>query len=243
MSAPPPWATPAGASSRRSGVWEAIAPAAGVIRSIHVSDAGRFGFARLEAREQGIEAFGYVVPNRALGAALWERLARRAGADAACPRAAQRPCDRCRRRAPRGERARERPGARSGRASWSPPTGHTRRCALRRASAREVEDYGAGGAGRQRRDRPAARGPRLRALHPERAARGTAARRRGAGGHLGLQPRARRAPARPRGRRLPGRAAERLRLARRTLHARGPSRRLSVEAHAGRGRPWARAPC
>jgi len=72
--------TALGNASRRIfatlGVWEAIAPAAGVIRSIHVSDAGRFGFARLEAREQGIEAFGYVVPNRVLGAALWERLAR-----------------------------------------------------------------------------------------------------------------------------------------------------------------------
>ncbi len=72
--------TALGNASRRIvaalGVWEAIAAAAGVIRSIHVSDAGRFGFARLEAREQGIEAFGYVVPNRVLGAALWERLAR-----------------------------------------------------------------------------------------------------------------------------------------------------------------------
>lgn len=72
--------TALGNASRRIfatlGVWEALAPAAGVIRSIHVSDAGRFGFARLEAREQGIEAFGYVVPNRVLGAALWERLGR-----------------------------------------------------------------------------------------------------------------------------------------------------------------------
>jgi 2-polyprenyl-6-methoxyphenol hydroxylase-like FAD-dependent oxidoreductase len=66
--------TALGNASRRIfgalGVWEAIAPSAGVIRSIHVSDAGRFGFARLAAREQGIEAFGYVVPNRVLGAAL-----------------------------------------------------------------------------------------------------------------------------------------------------------------------------
>ncbi len=72
--------TALGNASRRIfaalGVWEAIAPAAGVIRSIHVSDAGRFGFARLAAREQGIEAFGYVVPNRVLGAALWARLGR-----------------------------------------------------------------------------------------------------------------------------------------------------------------------
>jgi 2-octaprenyl-6-methoxyphenol hydroxylase len=55
-------------------IWEAVAAEATAIRSIHISDAGRFGFARLEAHEQGIEAFGYVVANRALGAALWKRL-------------------------------------------------------------------------------------------------------------------------------------------------------------------------
>jgi len=57
------------------GLWADIAPHAAPIRRIHVSDAGRFGFARLAAEEQGIEAFGYVVPNRAIGAALRKRLA------------------------------------------------------------------------------------------------------------------------------------------------------------------------
>ncbi|HXY98174.1 MAG TPA: 2-octaprenyl-6-methoxyphenyl hydroxylase [Steroidobacteraceae bacterium] len=55
-------------------VWEAIAPEAAPIRAIHISDAGRFGSARLVAEQQGIEAFGYVVPNRRIGAALWGRL-------------------------------------------------------------------------------------------------------------------------------------------------------------------------
>src|SRR5215831_5064366 len=55
--------------------WERIAPEAAAIRTIHVSEAGRFGFARLDAAEQGIEAFGYVAANRTLGAALWARLA------------------------------------------------------------------------------------------------------------------------------------------------------------------------
>src|SRR6185437_6861319 len=41
---------------------------------IHVSDAGRFGFARLRADEHGIDAFGYVVPNRVIGTALWQAL-------------------------------------------------------------------------------------------------------------------------------------------------------------------------
>jgi 2-octaprenyl-6-methoxyphenol hydroxylase len=70
--------TALGNASRRIfqalGVWERLAPEAAAIRAIHVSDAGRFGFARLSAEEQGIDAFGYVVPNRVIGAALWEKL-------------------------------------------------------------------------------------------------------------------------------------------------------------------------
>jgi 2-octaprenyl-6-methoxyphenol hydroxylase len=56
------------------GVWPAMANDAAPIRSIHVSDAGRFGMARLDAQEQGIRAFGYVVPNRVIGRALWQAL-------------------------------------------------------------------------------------------------------------------------------------------------------------------------
>jgi 2-octaprenyl-6-methoxyphenol hydroxylase len=70
--------TALGNASRRIfeglGVWAAIAPQAAAIRTIHVSDAGRFGFARLRAEEQGIDAFGYVVANRVIGAVLWEKL-------------------------------------------------------------------------------------------------------------------------------------------------------------------------
>jgi 2-octaprenyl-6-methoxyphenol hydroxylase len=56
------------------GVWEQVCPEAAPIRRIHVSDAGRYGFARLEAAQQGVDAFGYVVVNRVLGRALWSRL-------------------------------------------------------------------------------------------------------------------------------------------------------------------------
>jgi 2-octaprenyl-6-methoxyphenol hydroxylase len=70
--------TALGNASRRIfqglGVWDEIAREAAPIRAIHVSDAGRFGFARLRAEEHGIDAFGYVVPNRVLGTALWRRL-------------------------------------------------------------------------------------------------------------------------------------------------------------------------
>jgi len=60
------------------GVWDQVALAAAPIREIHVSDAGHFGFARLNAAEHELAAFGYVVSNRHLGAVLW-------GALGSCP--------------------------------------------------------------------------------------------------------------------------------------------------------------
>lgn len=56
------------------GVWPRMAAEGAAIRAIHVSDAGRFGFARLSAAEQGLDAFGHVLPNRAIGRALWSVL-------------------------------------------------------------------------------------------------------------------------------------------------------------------------
>ena len=73
-SAPRRSATVHGRSSRSLGVWPAMSAESAPIRSIHVSDAGRFGVARLEAREQGVPAFGYVVPNRVIGRVLWQAL-------------------------------------------------------------------------------------------------------------------------------------------------------------------------
>jgi 2-octaprenyl-6-methoxyphenol hydroxylase len=56
------------------GVWPALAKCAVAVREIRVSDAGRAGAARLTAEQQGLEALGYVVPNRAIGRALWQQL-------------------------------------------------------------------------------------------------------------------------------------------------------------------------
>jgi 2-octaprenyl-6-methoxyphenol hydroxylase len=67
------------------GVWAAVSGAATPIRKIHVSDQGRFGFARVDAAEQGLTAMGYVVPNRSLGAALWARLSRSENLRVFCP--------------------------------------------------------------------------------------------------------------------------------------------------------------
>jgi 2-octaprenyl-6-methoxyphenol hydroxylase len=67
------------------GVWSALASVATPIRKIHVSDQGRFGFARIDAAEQGLAAMGYVVANRALGSALWSRLEGSARLTVFCP--------------------------------------------------------------------------------------------------------------------------------------------------------------
>ncbi len=81
--------TALGNASRRIfeglGVWDEVSREAAAIRAIHVSDAGRFGFARLKAAEQGIDAFGYVVPNRVIGTALWRRLSGASGIDVRVP--------------------------------------------------------------------------------------------------------------------------------------------------------------
>jgi 2-octaprenyl-6-methoxyphenol hydroxylase len=67
------------------GVWAAVSAQATPIRMIHVSDQGHFGFARLDAAEQGLAAMGYVVPNRSLGAALWSQLKSSANVRLFCP--------------------------------------------------------------------------------------------------------------------------------------------------------------
>jgi 2-octaprenyl-6-methoxyphenol hydroxylase len=67
------------------GVWPALSALATPIAKIHISDQGRFGFARIDAAEQGLSAMGYVVPNRDLGNALWSRLPKSAGLEVFCP--------------------------------------------------------------------------------------------------------------------------------------------------------------
>jgi 2-octaprenyl-6-methoxyphenol hydroxylase len=55
---------------RSLGVWRHMEREATPIRRIHVSDQGRFGTARIDAAEQGLESLGYVLPNRVIGAGL-----------------------------------------------------------------------------------------------------------------------------------------------------------------------------
>jgi len=56
-------------------LWPAVADDATPIASIHISERGRYGFARLRAAEHGVRALGYVTPARSLGRVLAERLA------------------------------------------------------------------------------------------------------------------------------------------------------------------------
>ncbi len=56
------------------GLWSTVAGEAERIDSIHIGEQGRFGAARILAREERVEALGYTIENRALGAALWKPL-------------------------------------------------------------------------------------------------------------------------------------------------------------------------
>lgn len=67
------------------GLWSALEPHVTPIHQIHVSDRGRFGFTRLDRREEGVSALGYVALARDLGAVLAEQLAQRNDVDLLCP--------------------------------------------------------------------------------------------------------------------------------------------------------------
>jgi len=54
-------------------VWEAIKDGACSMSSVHVSEQGRFGQLRFDARDYGVDALGYVVPFYALQKALYEK--------------------------------------------------------------------------------------------------------------------------------------------------------------------------
>ncbi len=67
------------------GLWPEIAAAATPIRAIRISDRGRFGFSRIDADEQGVEALGYVAVNRVLGQVLQSAVAGCPGITTLCP--------------------------------------------------------------------------------------------------------------------------------------------------------------
>lgn len=56
------------------GLWPKIAPHTTAINRIHVSDQGRFGFARLDSKQENVDALGYVITARNLGRTLVHQL-------------------------------------------------------------------------------------------------------------------------------------------------------------------------
>ena len=57
-------------------LWRDLAGYTEHIRTIHISERGRFGAARIDAREENVPALGYTIENHTLGRVLWERLKR-----------------------------------------------------------------------------------------------------------------------------------------------------------------------
>lgn len=69
----------------RFGVWSELNNEAALISHIHVSEKGRFGTVHIDASEQNVQALGYVVPNRAFGAALFAILKQAQNVDLIVP--------------------------------------------------------------------------------------------------------------------------------------------------------------
>lgn len=66
-------------------LWSKLASSAEAINKIHVSEQGQFGFARLDHQEEGVEALGYVVTARDLGAVLLPTLTEVDDVSLLCP--------------------------------------------------------------------------------------------------------------------------------------------------------------
>ena len=56
------------------GLWSTLAQHATPLHQVHVSDRGHFGGSVIDAAEQGLDALGYVVENRWLGAVLLQQM-------------------------------------------------------------------------------------------------------------------------------------------------------------------------
>ena len=56
------------------GLWGDVSDYSAPIEHIHITDRGHFGAAHLHARDEGVEALGYVVETRALGQVLARRI-------------------------------------------------------------------------------------------------------------------------------------------------------------------------
>ena len=67
------------------GLWDTLEKHVTPIEKIHVSDRGRFGVTRLHAKEHGVDALGYVVPNEWIGITLISALKSLDNVEFICP--------------------------------------------------------------------------------------------------------------------------------------------------------------
>ncbi len=67
------------------GLWAELENHACPIKTIHVSDQGRFGMTRINHTEEGVDSLGYVVENRIMGRVLYEGLAQSDHVDVFAP--------------------------------------------------------------------------------------------------------------------------------------------------------------
>ncbi len=72
------------------GVWQDLEQKVEAIKTIHVSDRGYLGAARLHHEEENVEALGYVVENRVLGAVLMRHIDALPHVDWYCPASIER---------------------------------------------------------------------------------------------------------------------------------------------------------
>ena len=61
------------------GLWQHLEADVQPIKTIHISDQGGFGFARLRAEEEGVRALGYTIENTSLGTCLLKHRSLAAG--------------------------------------------------------------------------------------------------------------------------------------------------------------------
>ncbi len=71
------------------GLWRDLERDAQPIVDIHISDRGHFGFTRLNNREEGVEALGYVITARSLGQVLLKDLEQVDDIELLCPASLQ----------------------------------------------------------------------------------------------------------------------------------------------------------
>jgi 2-octaprenyl-6-methoxyphenol hydroxylase len=67
------------------GLWQGMADELTPIQQIHVSDRGHLGVTRLDCKEEGVEALGYVVESRIIGRVLNERFSQVANLEVISP--------------------------------------------------------------------------------------------------------------------------------------------------------------